>query len=289
MNDRGLTVALLGPLEVQRDGVSICLSSGRVRTLLAVLAMSAGDTVPVQRLAPALWGEDMPVNVRRSVQTLVTRLRRALGSQVVRSLPGGHLLDVDPDRVDVLRFRRVLAEAARAQSEAQERVLLGEALALWRGSPYESIDSDLLRTAESSYLIEAYLGAVERRIDLDLSEGCHQELVPELIRLTELHPLRESLWARLLVTLGRCRRPAEGLASYERLRRLLAMSWALSPRLSCAASTPCCSARRRCDQEGLGIQNHHGTLVAIIRHVFARGTARSGWGGPAADLLRDVA
>ncbi|WP_192809625.1 AfsR/SARP family transcriptional regulator [Actinomadura rudentiformis] len=222
VNDTGVTVAMLGPLEVRRDGVSIHLANGRVRTLLAVLAMSAGDTVPMQRLALALWGEDLPVNVRRSVQTLVTRLRRALGSQVVRSLPEGYRLDIDPDRVDVLRFQRMLNEAARAQDAAQERLLLGEALALWRGSPYESIDSDLLRTAESAYLVEAYLSAVERRIDLDLSEGCHHELVPELKRLTELHPLRESLWARLLVALGRCRRPAEGLASYERLRRLLA-------------------------------------------------------------------
>ncbi|MFI0445627.1 BTAD domain-containing putative transcriptional regulator [Actinomadura sp. 6N118] len=229
MNNRGITVALLGPLEVRQDGAAVRLAGGRVRTLLALLAVSASDTVPVQRLASALWGEELPVNGRRSVQTLVTRLRRALGSHAVSTMPEGYRLDVEPDRVDVLRFRRLLAEAARTRDAAGERLLVAEALALWRGPPFESIDSDWLRTVESAYLLESYLGAIERRIDLDLAEGRHRELIAELMRLTSHHPFRESLWARLLVALGRCGRPAEALASYERLRRRLADELGIEP------------------------------------------------------------
>ncbi|MFG2003453.1 BTAD domain-containing putative transcriptional regulator [Spirillospora sp. NPDC048911] len=229
MNDRGITIALLGPLEVRQDGRPVRLAGGRVRTLLAVLAVSANDTVPVRRLASALWDEDLPVNVRRSVQTLVTRLRHGLGAHVVRTMPEGYRLDVEPDRVDVLRFRRLLTEAGRARGAAGERPLVAEALALWRGPPFESIESDWLRTAESAHLVESYLGALERRIDLDLAEGRHRELTAELLRLTAHHPLRESLWARLLVALGRCGRPAEALAGYERLRRRLDEELGIEP------------------------------------------------------------
>jgi DNA-binding SARP family transcriptional activator len=79
-----------------------------------------------------------------------------------------------------------------------------------------------LRASESAYLLESYLSAVERRIDLDLAVGRHGELVAELMELAARHPLRESPWGRLLIVLGRCGRRAEALAGYERLRRRLA-------------------------------------------------------------------
>jgi DNA-binding SARP family transcriptional activator len=138
-------------------------------------------------------GEDLPVNARRSVQTLVTRLRRALGRDVICTMPEGYRLDADPDRIDVLRFRRLLAEAGRARDTAAERALVGEALALWRGAPYEGIDSDWLRASESAYLLESYLNAVERRIDLDLAVGRHGELVAELMELAGYERLRRRL------------------------------------------------------------------------------------------------
>ncbi|WP_067826396.1 AfsR/SARP family transcriptional regulator [Actinomadura kijaniata] len=222
MNDgRELAVSLLGPLEVRRGRTPVGLTAGRLRTLLAALALSAGDTVSVKRLALALWGEDFPANARRGVHTYVARLRRVLGPDAVRTMPDGYRLDADPDRIDVLRFRRLLAEAGRARGTAAERAALEEALALWRGPPFEGVDSDWLGASESACLLESYLGAVERRIDLDLAEGRHGEPVAELMELTARHPLRESLWGRLLVALGRCGRQAEALAHYERLRRHL--------------------------------------------------------------------
>ncbi|MEW2352627.1 AfsR/SARP family transcriptional regulator [Spirillospora sp. NPDC029432] len=223
MNEnRAITVKLLGPLVVRRGETPVRLTAGRLRTLLAVLAADAGATVPVERLVPALWGERAPVNARRSLQTHVARLRRALGPDAVRTTPGGYRLETDPDRIDVLRFRRLLAEAGRAPDPRAERTLLEEALALWRGPPFEGIDSDRLRSSDSAHLLELYLGAVERRTDLDLAGGRHGELLPELLGLAEHHPLREPLWGRLLIALGRSGRQAEALAHYERLRRHLA-------------------------------------------------------------------
>ncbi|MWK40098.1 hypothetical protein GEV43_43165 [Actinomadura sp. J1-007] len=222
VNDSGLTIALLGPLEVRDGGAPIEVTAGRLRSLLAALALSAGRTLPVERLAQVMWGRDEPVNVRRSVHTNLTRLRGALGSAAVRTVPGGYRLDVAPDAVDVLRFRRLLAAAGRARDAATEHLLLRRALELWRGSPFQGVDVRECWEAESAYLLELYLGAVERRVDLDLACDRPREVIAELRELAVRHPLRESLWARLLVALGRSGRRAEALADYQRLRERLA-------------------------------------------------------------------
>ncbi|MEV0822223.1 AfsR/SARP family transcriptional regulator [Nonomuraea rubra] len=222
MDGGGLSIALLGPLEVRLDGTPVLLTTSRLRALLAVLAVFAGDAVTVERLALALWGEELPANARRSVQTYVTRLRRAIGRAAIRTTPDGYVLDVDPGRVDVLRFRALVAEAGRARGTAEERELVEEARRLWRGQPFEGIDSDWLRATVSPSLQELHLSTVERRVDLGLAEGRHGELVAELLGLAAGHPLRESLWGRLLVVLKASGRQAEALTLYERLRRRLA-------------------------------------------------------------------
>ncbi|WP_158088868.1 AfsR/SARP family transcriptional regulator [Thermoactinospora rubra] len=224
-----LRIALLGPFEVRRGAVPIELGSNRLRALLAVLAMSAGETVSIEQLAVALWAEDLPANQRRSIQTYVARLRPELGPDAIRTTPAGYRLEVDPEQVDALRFRRLVGEAAPARGIAEERRLLDEALALWRGDPFDGVDSDHLHGPKASRLVELRLSAVERWIDLSLAEGRHGEIVAEVRELAARHPLRESLWGRLLLTLDRCGRQAEALAMYEQLRSRLAEELGTDP------------------------------------------------------------
>ncbi|MFI6291383.1 BTAD domain-containing putative transcriptional regulator [Nonomuraea sp. NPDC050790] len=224
-----LDVALLGPMEVRLGPTPIRLTPRRLRALLAVLAVSAGDTVTFERLALGLWSENPPANARRSVQTYVTRLRRVLGRAAIATMPDGYRLQADPERVDVLRFRRLLAEAARLRGTAAEAALVEEAGGLWRGTPFDGIDSDWLRAHVAPPLQELHLSAAERRADLLLARGRHGELVPDLLELTTRNPLREPLWERLLIALGRSGRQAEALAQYERLRRRLAEELGIDP------------------------------------------------------------
>jgi DNA-binding SARP family transcriptional activator/tetratricopeptide (TPR) repeat protein len=217
-----LTIRLLGPLEVAVGGRLIDLTTGRLRTLLAVLALSAGQPVSVDRLVTALWDEAMPDNARRGVQTYLTRLRGALGAGTISTVANGYLLHADPDQIDALRFGRLLDDAARAADPAIERTRLAEALALWCGTPFDGIQSGWLERSVAPPLTERYLAAVERRIDLDAALGHHGDPVAELRELTGQHPLRESLWVRLLVALDRSGRPAEALRQYEAIRERLA-------------------------------------------------------------------
>ncbi|MFA1538241.1 AfsR/SARP family transcriptional regulator [Actinomadura monticuli] len=214
-----LSVGLLGPLAVSLDERPVSLTAGRLRALLAMLALSSGQAVSVERLATAVWAaEELPGNARRSVQTYIARLRSALGADSIGSRPAGYVLRADPEHVDALRFGRLLRAASAASDAAQERARLAEALALWRGRPLEGVPSGPLVESETPWLVESYLAALERRVDLDISAGRHGELVVELSALTARYPLRESLWARLLIVLCRSGRQADALARYEAVR-----------------------------------------------------------------------
>jgi DNA-binding SARP family transcriptional activator/tetratricopeptide (TPR) repeat protein len=228
---RVLTVELLGPLHVSVAGRPVELPAGRLRALLAVLAMSAGRAVPTDRLATAVWGTDASGDARANVRTNVKRLRRALGTagdQLIAARPGGYLLASEPDQVDALCFGCLLDQAAATPDPVAERSRLAAALALWRGTPFDGIRSDWLEQAKAPALQERYLAAVERRIDLDLASGSRPDPT-ELAELAERHPLRESLWARLLRVLESAGRPAEALERYETIRRRLAEELGADP------------------------------------------------------------
>lgn len=225
-----LSVGLLGPLAVSVDERPVSLTAGRLRALLAALALSSGQAVPVERLAAAVWAdEELPGNVRRSVQTYIARLRGALGAEAIGSRPVGYVLHADPEHVDALRFDRLLNAASAARNAADERARLAEALGLWRGRPLEGVPSGRLQEAETPWLVERYLAALERRVDLDISAGRHGELVVELSALTARYPLRESLWARLLIVLSGAGRQADALARYEKIRVRIAAEIGADP------------------------------------------------------------
>jgi DNA-binding SARP family transcriptional activator len=224
-----LAVGLLGPLAVSLDGRPVRLPAGRLQTLLAVLAMRAGETVSVARLAAAMWDGDLPADARRTVQTYVARLRSLLGAELVAPRPGGYVLRAEPDQVDALRILRLLDAAAAAPEPSVERARLAEAIALWRGAPFDGIRSTWLEDSEAPRLVEGYLAAVERRVDLDLADGRHGELVAPLRELVGQNPLRESLWMRLLVVLHRGGRQAEALERYETVRVRLAEELGTDP------------------------------------------------------------
>ncbi|WP_158602767.1 AfsR/SARP family transcriptional regulator [Jiangella rhizosphaerae] len=222
-------IDLLGPMRLRADGRPVDVTTGRLRALIAVLALSAGRTVTVARLVEALWSQHLPANPRRSIQTYVTRLRTLLGPGLIATSATGYVLHADPDAVDVLRFQRLLDRADGSSDPLRQRSCLAEALALWRGRPFDDVESAWLAGTEAPRLVERHLAAQERRIALDLELGRPADLVPELRELTAAHPLREPAWALLLEALERSGRRAEALAQYERVRSRLATELGVEP------------------------------------------------------------
>jgi DNA-binding SARP family transcriptional activator len=113
MSVTGLSVALLRPMEVRRECALVAVGGDKARIVLATMALSAGRPVGTAALADRVWGERLPRSVEASLANHVARLRRTLSDGAIRTVPDGYLLDVDQDRIDVLRFRRLAGEAAR--------------------------------------------------------------------------------------------------------------------------------------------------------------------------------
>lgn len=222
---------ILGPLEVTRDGVSVPLRAGQQRVLLAALLIDAGQVVSVDALMCRLWGEDPPRGARNAVQNYVLRLRRALGPDVVVTDRRGYVIDVPPDVVDAHRFEALARQggaAFSAGSPERAAALLGEALGLWRGEPLADLPAERFQDVVPA-LCEQRLAAQEVWIDAVVQSGRPAEVLPELRRLTERHPLRERFWAQQMLALYRCGRQGEALERYREVTRVLADELGIDP------------------------------------------------------------
>src|SRR5205085_6444799 len=81
---------ILGPLEVSSDGGGrVALQGAKQRALLAVLLLRRGEVVPTDQLLDELYGDDLPAAATKTIQVHVSRLRRALGDDAIRTHPGG--------------------------------------------------------------------------------------------------------------------------------------------------------------------------------------------------------
>src|SRR3712207_5209500 len=131
-----MRIRVLGTLElVDPDGSGAPLRSARLRRMLAALLVSAGEVVSVDRLAAAVWGEQLHADPTNAVQILVSRLRRVLGPDpALLTRAPGYLLTAG--RADADEFARMAAEA-RTEGRPQRAVeLLDQALRLWRGPAF---------------------------------------------------------------------------------------------------------------------------------------------------------
>ena len=137
-----LRLRVLGPLEVLVDGDWVS-PSGRGAALLALLAAEPGATVPVDRLADALWPGAAPKDPANAIQILVSRLRARLGPDLVETQPGGYRLAVPGPELDSVAFEQLVRTSAQG-TPAEAADGLGLAERLWRGPAFTPYD-DLAR------------------------------------------------------------------------------------------------------------------------------------------------
>ena len=74
-----ISISVLGPVELQRDGVAVPVRPGKTTELLVRLALEAGVMVRTERLIDDLWAEEAASIARNPLQTKVSRLRQSLG------------------------------------------------------------------------------------------------------------------------------------------------------------------------------------------------------------------
>jgi WD40 repeat protein/DNA-binding SARP family transcriptional activator/tRNA A-37 threonylcarbamoyl transferase component Bud32 len=198
--------------------------------VLAHLVLGANHVVPTERLIDALWGEHLPAEPKAALQVYVSRLRSALGADVIDGRPPGYVLHADPDEVDVLRFQALLREAQRSPAEPRSAAqTLDEALDLWRGPALADLSGEPSLTVDIARLEDQRLQATENKIAAELALGRHVEVVGELEHAVATHPLRERVWSLLMLALYRSGRQADALAAYQRARELLGDELGIDP------------------------------------------------------------
>src|SRR5262245_4296069 len=219
---------ILGPLEVRDGDTDVELRGGRQRKLLAVLLLHGGEAVSSDRLIEELWDGKPPETAAKALQGYVSSLRKQLGAETVETVGAGYRLKIGPDELDTHSFEELLAEA-RPLERAPAAAKLREALALWRGPALADFAYDDFAQNEIDRLEELRLGGIERRVDLELALGHHDDLVPELEALVHTYPLRERLRGHLMVALYRSGRQAEALDAYRDARTALRDELGLEP------------------------------------------------------------
>lgn len=235
-----LDVRILGPFEVWRDNAMLELGRPQQQAVLAILVVHANEVVSSDRIVDELWQGDPPPSARHTLQTHVSRLRRALEPAVpskghytrLASHRAGYVLQLAEDEIDSNRAAALIDRGRRLLIDGQPEeasLVLKSALGLWRGSPlmdfqyYDFAQGEIIRHEELR------LSAIEDCVAAELAMGNHHEIVGELEALTAAHPHRDRIRSQLMTTLYRCGRQTEALSVYQDIVEVLADQLGLVP------------------------------------------------------------
>jgi predicted ATPase/DNA-binding SARP family transcriptional activator len=229
-------IGILGALVCHDRDRAVEVSGDRVRRLACRLVADAGRAVTLGELVDAVWPDDPPGNTPNALQSLVSRLRRALGAaEIVQQTPQGYRLNIDSGQVDAncfLDLARSGRDQLRAGHAEEAARTLRSALGLWRGRLLDDAGEAEYAVALRVRWDEQRLQAVTDRIEADIARGMSGDLVAEIEQLVADHPLHEALVALQMRAMTAAGRPSEALAAYERLRERLADELGADPSAS---------------------------------------------------------
>lgn len=225
---------VLGDLRI--DGEPI--SSGRVRTLFARLAVAPGEIVSEDALLDALWPAGPPKSGRTALHTYIgalrdllepERSRRSDGSYLFRR-HGGYLLDL-AEQLDatILRHGVDEAETLRHTNPGAAASTLDTALDLWQQPAFAECASDEWALGPVGTLEEYATRALIVRSELALDAGDHEAAILRLEEGHGAHPYNERITALLMRALGRAGRQTDALELYQQARRTLVDELGVEP------------------------------------------------------------
>ena len=231
-----LWFGLLGPLEVRRGADPMRLGGERQRALLALLLLHPNRLVLTETIVEQLFGGQPSEATLNALWAAVSRLRKQLrqadGETPIARRPGGYLITVAPDQLDLTVFERLVDHGCsqrRAGDGVSAAATLREALELWRGAPFADLTGIEFAEPEIRRLHDLRRRAVAERIDADLSLGRDGSLVGEIEDLIDDDPLSERFRGQLMLALYRAGRQSDALEVYRQTHTLLRDELGLEP------------------------------------------------------------
>ena len=119
-------MAVLGPLEVTRDGQRVPVPAGRPRSSWCASRSRPARLCSADRLVDDLWSAGGRSTRRNTLQSKVAMLRRAFGDpSVIESRDGGYALAVEPSDVDAIAVLGAVAAASGLLEAGDDRACRG--------------------------------------------------------------------------------------------------------------------------------------------------------------------
>jgi tetratricopeptide (TPR) repeat protein/DNA-binding SARP family transcriptional activator len=212
---------LLGPVEVCAAGVCLEMGPPQQRAVLAALAVDAGRPVFRDTLIDRIWSGRAPEGAASALYAHINRIRLVLAAEGAGEEPirlarrsGGYVLEVDPEDVDLHRFRQLALSARDQQRPDDERAkLLRAALGLWRGEPLADLPGEWPARMRHSWK-EERLDAAVAWAQAELRMGRPEEVIGPVRELVADQPLKERPIGVLMQALAAAGRGAEALECY---------------------------------------------------------------------------
>jgi DNA-binding SARP family transcriptional activator len=233
-----MEVQVLGSTTITHECQLYAISSRRVRTTLALLALSWRTPLRFEYLVDELWADRPLRNARNALQSNIRRLRRLLetvtgcpGDELLRTVGGGYLLDLPRDAVDAHCFLDLADHGSRQvdREPADAIPLLENALRLWRGPARSDVSDGLRCRIDAARLDERRLSTREDLITAKMMVGSSRAVLPELAQLTSEYPERERFSEQFMLALYRNGRQTEALDVFHLARRRMASELGLEP------------------------------------------------------------
>ncbi len=228
-----MRLQVLGPVELSAADGPIYLARRQQRLVLGILAVEANRHVSCDQLIDLVWGGHPPRQARAVVQSRVSEIRAALaghleGQQGLVTRGNGYVLDIEPELVDVHKFR-LLVEQAHDADDEQTRKLLRSALELWRGPVLGGWLPAYSHATLCGGIEALRVTVAEELFAVELKLGRHHSVVDEVNELAAANLGREGLTALAMTALYRTGRTAEALQLFDRCRRWLADELGVDP------------------------------------------------------------
>ncbi len=281
---------LLGTVELRGPDGTTDLGGPRQRGVLALLALQAGRPVEVGTVLDEVWGEAAGPRSRRSLATLVSRLRRSVEplGWAIGHRGGAYTLRTGNDATDLAVFRR-LARADDRPDGGDEDALT-RALQLWRGSPLAGLDAPFADRVRPELLKEKH--RVEDRLAEHLLAADRPGRAVVLLEaMTAETPYDEHRWSLLIDALHRAGRVRDALTAYRTVATLLRDDLGVepSPALRAAEMAVLCRAEQQPDPAADGPAPFVGRYAERVRLQQMLDAVTTERGGPRTMAVRGAA
>ena len=222
----GLTIRVLGPLEVLVDGAPLVVDTRKAVAMLVLLAVE-GRPFARDELAAMLWPEADDESARGALRRTLSVLRASLGDRWLLVDRSSVALDRDGAWIDL--------DALEAVGSAPDAVTLRAAAELARGAFLagftlrDAPDFDDWRATRASAVERSVADLLDRLAAAAEAEGDIPAAVAAATKRVDLDPLDEPAQRRLMSVLARSGDRSGGIRAYRACVAILERELGVAP------------------------------------------------------------